>query len=227
MERVVFRNQVLNWTMGEFAHIKVRVPEDESVAINWGDDQTSTNIGQKAALDFRHRYSKSYKESEEVVDISIEAEHILSVCDCSMDMDRISFDGSQAPSLEEVDALCVKRINVDDCCSLHTLNLQSYQGKELKLPELPSLRTLKLFGAEKLQQLDISQCTELDVIDIAYTSTIKKISVANKSRIKKVIASNGSLKNLYPKCLSILESTLERNGGSIVDFYDFLNNIES
>ena len=222
MQKVIIKNQVLNWMMGENSHINVRVLEGESVTVDWGDNQISRRIGQKTALDFRHVYPKIYKESETVVDITIESEHILSVCDCSMDMDRISLDCSQAPSLEEVDALWVEQINVEGCNSLHTLNMQGYQGTELNLPELPSLRRLKLFGAKKLQLLNIVRCPILEVIDIANSSTLKKISIANNSRIKHVIVSIGSFKNLHSKCLSILETSVEKNDGSIIDFYSFL-----
>lgn len=31
--------------MGEYAHINVRVPEGESVTVNWGDGQSTTHSG--------------------------------------------------------------------------------------------------------------------------------------------------------------------------------------
>lgn len=70
MQRVIIRNQVLNWTLGEVAHIVLRVANGESVTVDWGDGYISKKMGQKANLDFRHEYAKRYKDLEQVLYIN-------------------------------------------------------------------------------------------------------------------------------------------------------------
>lgn len=226
MERVIIRDQVLNWTMGEYAHINVRVPEGESVTVNWGDGQSTTHSGRLTDIEFHHKYYKSYKESESFVEISIEAEHILSVGDRSMDMERIMFDGSQAPSLENVEYPWAEQVNIDGCTHLQTLNIRGFRGRELKLPNLSAINSLLLFDANKLQLLDITQCPILKEVNIANTRALKRLNVSNDSRIQKLTVSKLSLENISPICLTVLKNIIQRNDGEIIDFYEFMKEIE-
>lgn len=208
----------LEWTEGNHVWFDAKLKPDTSIEVYWGDGSHSTlrhhqGLGMCRAA---HYYNSAEKKELpfEIEFYSDDSDALEELVDGTWEtwVKQVVFE--DCPALAYLQYTQLHSVDFSGCPNLRTLIITEYHASELDLTAMPRLEKLICRASDNLNVLNLTKNSNLEELDVSHCRSLRKIVVSNSSKLRIVANDYTELDN---HTLKWMQSTVERNGGSIQD----------
>ncbi len=207
------------WTQGNQAWFDAKIKPGATVEVHWGDGKHSVfpQSGENLSR-IEHDYSgKGQENYYEIGFFSDDEDALIALTDGTWEMTVHEVRIKNCGALKSLQYCQAQNLDLSGCPNLELLDCNGFEGENIDVSHLTSLKQLSLRMSPNVESLCLSKNPFIEVLDIGCCDKLTKVSLPNKSRLRLLSC---DFTKLDRHSVKWLEKVIQENNGEIADWVE-------